>query len=405
MYQILKGLRVVECASFIAAPSCSLHLQQMGAEVIRIDPIGGGPDYYRWPQSASGASLYWEGLNKGKRSVAVDFSSPQGREIVQALICASGEDGGVFVTNFPVDGFLSDEHLRRQRPDLITTRIMGWADGSPALDYTVNAAIGVPYMTGPAETEGRPVNNVLPAWDLLTGAYAAFSTLAAERYRRMTGEGQEIRIPLSDIAIAAMGNMGQIAEVLEGDDRPKIGNNLFGACGRDFTTADGVTLMIVALTARQWKGLIVALGLEGKVAQIESALGVSFARDEGLRYRHRDVLDAVIETAISQRYFEELSRSFEAHGVCWGPYRSLKHAVRDDARLVFGNPIFSQVKHPSGTQYPTPGAAATFVREKRNGAARAPRLGEHTDQVLAELIGCSQAQIGRLHEQGLVASA
>ena len=92
MYPILRGMRVVECASFIAAPSCSLHLQQMGAQVIRIDPIGGGPDARRWPLSPNGSSLYWEGMNKGKLSNAVDFSSPEGRALVAQLVCAP--DGG-----------------------------------------------------------------------------------------------------------------------------------------------------------------------------------------------------------------------------------------------------------------------------------------------------------------------
>ena len=84
-------MRVVECASSIASPSCALHLQQLGAQVIRIDPIGGGPDFHRWPVSATGSSLYWEGLNKGKQSVAVNFSRNEGRSLVAQLICAPGD--------------------------------------------------------------------------------------------------------------------------------------------------------------------------------------------------------------------------------------------------------------------------------------------------------------------------
>src|SRR5579871_2428462 len=82
MHDVLAGLRVVEAAWFIAGPSCGLHLAQLGAEVIRVDPIGGGPDYHRWPLTPEGASLYWEGLNKGKRSIAVDFARPEGRALV-----------------------------------------------------------------------------------------------------------------------------------------------------------------------------------------------------------------------------------------------------------------------------------------------------------------------------------
>jgi 2-methylfumaryl-CoA isomerase len=419
MYPLLRGMRVVECASFIAAPSCALHLQQMGAQVIRIDPIGGGPDARRWPLSANGASLYWEGLNKGKLSIAVDFASSEGRALVAQLVCAPGDGGGLFVTNFPADGFLSQERLRQGRADLITARIMGWADGTPAVDYTINAAIGVPYMTGPvtgsasSEMTGtvspmgseppEPVNHVLPAWDLLTGAYAAFALLAAERHRQATGQGQEVRVPLSDMAIASLGHLGQIAEVQGGADRPKMGNTVFGAFGRDFKTADGKRLMVVAITPRQWAGLVKALDLGAAVAGIEAALEVSFMKDEGLRFTHRDVLTPLVQAAIARRTSDALGTAFDANGVCWGPYHTLKSALAEEPRLVSGNPLFSAVKHPSGLTYPTPGAVATLSNSERLNATRAPRQGEHTDQVLAELLGLSNAQIGQLHDSGCVA--
>ena len=185
-YALLDGMRVVEASAFVAGPTCGLYLLQMGAEVIRVDPIGGGPDFRRWPLSpTTGASLYWEGLNKGKKSVAIDLGRPEGRELAQRLAAAPGEGRGLFVTNYPVAGFLAHERLARLRSDLISLRVMGWADGRPAVDYTVNAAVGVPYMTGPEQTEA-PINHVLPAWDLLTGAYAAFALVAAES-RRTTG--------------------------------------------------------------------------------------------------------------------------------------------------------------------------------------------------------------------------
>src|SRR5688500_4622079 len=102
MYGLLQGVRVIEGASFVAAPSCGLHLLQMGAEVIRFDMIGGGPDFNRWPRSANGASFYWEGLNKGKKSIAIDLAQPEGRELALALVTAPGEGAGLLVTNYPV---------------------------------------------------------------------------------------------------------------------------------------------------------------------------------------------------------------------------------------------------------------------------------------------------------------
>ena len=113
------------------------------------------------------------------------------------------EGAGLFVTNYPAAGFLAHAPLAAIRPDLITVRIMGWADGATAVDYTVNAAVGLPAMTGPAcPAIDVPVNHVLPAWDLLAGAHAALALLAAERDRRASGRGHEVQVPLGDVAIA-----------------------------------------------------------------------------------------------------------------------------------------------------------------------------------------------------------
>ena len=405
MYSILKGLRIVEGASFIAAPSCALHLQQLGADVIRFDQIGGGPDYYRWPRLDDGASLYWEGLNKGKRSIALDLSRPQGRELALRIACAEGDNAGLVVTNFPVNGFFSHENLQARRADIITLRVMGWGDGATALDYTVNAAVGVPLMTGPESLDGEPVNHVLPAWDLITGCYGAMTLLAAERHRRATGEGGEIRLPLADVAFATMGHLGQVAEVLEhGHDRPRLGNDLFGAFGRDFVTADGKRIMLLALTRRQWRGLIQVLDLAAAVAGIEAAEGVSLD-DEGVRFQFREPLNQMVADAVSRQTLQDLEPLFEDNGVCWGPYRTLTDALRSNDHGVMTGSLFTSIAHPSGRSYPTPGSYATFTASARQDAVRAPALGEHTDEVLSDILGMGEAEIGQLHDQRLVASA
>jgi 2-methylfumaryl-CoA isomerase len=396
VYDILKDLVVVEGASFVAGPTCALYLAQFGAEVIRFDQIGGGPDYNRWPLAPNGASFYWEGLNKAKKSVAIDLGRPEGRELAQRLAASTG----LFVTNYPVDGFLSYERLKAMRDDLILVRIMGWADGRPAVDYTVNAAVGVPLMTGPEDAAG-PVNHVLPAWDLLTGAYAAFSLLAAERARQADGKGREVRLPLSDIAMASVGHLGQIAEVaIGGHDRPRIGNNLFGAFGRDFAAKGGERLMVVAITGRQWRNLIEVLGLAEPVAALEAELGVSFAADEGLRFTWRDRFNPLFEAAFAQRTLSELAPLLDGAGVTHGAYQSLKEAVAGDARLASN---LTEIDHPSGYRYPTPDAVAGISSETRGPPVAAPRLGQHTDEVLAERLGLSSLEIARLHDQGLVA--
>ena len=395
MSGMLSGLTIVEGAAFIAGPSCTLHFAQAGATVIRFDQIGGGPDARRWPRAANGASYYWDGLNKGKKSIALDLARPEGRALAQRLACAAD---GIFVTNYPLESFLSWNNLSALRADLICLRVMGWSDGAPAVDYTVNAACGVPLMTGPA-SHAQPVNHVLPAWDLLAGAYGAFALLAALRERDARGAGRELRLSLSDLTAVTLGNLGSVAETLTDGDRPRAGNDLFGAFGRDFTTADGVRLMIVAITARQWSGLLDALRIAEDVAAVEAARGVSFAADEGLRYLHRDALFPLVEAAVGERVAAELEVAFGARGVCFARYRSLSEALMVERRMFGDASLFETVTHPSG-RYPTPRAP---LRPAWNDPLAAPRLGQHTDEILATFLGMSGQQIGALHDKGIVA--
>jgi 2-methylfumaryl-CoA isomerase len=404
MYDLLKGLRVVEGSAFVAGPTCGLYLAQMGAEVIRFDNIGGGPDFRRWPLSDNGSSLYWEGLNKGKKSVAIDLASPAGREIAQRLAASPGDDGGLFVTNFPVEGFLAYDKLKALRDDLICVRVMGWADGSQGMDYTINSALGLPLMTGPVDDD-RPVNHVLAAWDLLTGAYSAFALVSALLARTRGGGGREIRVPLSDVGAATMANLGFMAETqFTGRQRPRMGNDLYGAFGRDFITRDGQRLMLLCVTPRQWSKALEALGIQAAAAQVEAELGVSFATDEGLRFTHRNRLYPLFERAFAAKNAADLTPALDAGGVTWGAYQTLDMAL-NDTRLFKDNPMFEAVAHPSGLSYPAPGAMGTVLPDARGPVQPAPRLGADTDQVLAEVLGMSSSEIGRLHDAGVVAGA
>ena len=172
-----------------------MTLAQLGAQVIRFDPIVGGLDRGRWPVTTEGRSLFWAGLNKGKRSIQIDLACEAGRELVAALITAPGPDAGLFLTNFPARGFLDYDRLAERRPDLIMVNIVGNHDGTSAVDYTVNPATGFPWATGPRHLS-VPFNHLLPAWDAITGALATAGLLAAERARARTGAGQYVQIAL-----------------------------------------------------------------------------------------------------------------------------------------------------------------------------------------------------------------
>jgi len=161
--------------------------------------------------------------------------------------------------------------------------------------------------------------------------------------------------------------------------------------------------MIVALTRRQWLGLVDVLDLTGPVMALEHELGVSFADDEGLRFQHRARLVPLFEAAFAVRTAADLTTAFEAKGVCWGPYQTLKQAVETDPYFSAANPLLSEVDHPSGRRYLTAGSAASLPAQDRRAPVAAPVLGRDTDEVLSAVLGLSDGEIARLRDGGLAA--
>jgi 2-methylfumaryl-CoA isomerase len=403
MNGILSGMRVVEAAAFVAAPLGGMTLAQMGADVIRIDTLGGGLDYRRWPVTEDDTSLFWCGLNKSKRSVAVDLAKPEGREIAMALACAPGENAGLFLTNFPPRGWLDPEKLRARRADLIQLTLMGDRHGGSAVDYTVNARIGVPLFTGAPGSDG-PVNHVLPAWDLITGQMVAVGLLAAERHRRLTGEGQHVKLSLQDVGLAVMNHLGFLEEARRGQPRQRHGNELFGAFGRDFTTVDGERVMAVGLTLKQWRALCEALDLQAEVDALGARLGLDLDQ-EGNRFLARRELADLVGPRIASRTFAEIAEAFDRLGVCWGRYQDIAQLVARDPECSPANPMFSTITQPGVGEMLAAGIPLDFGARARLPAAPAPRLGEHTEQVLHEVLGMTAAEFGRLQDARVVAQA
>jgi 2-methylfumaryl-CoA isomerase len=394
---LLEGLQVIEGAAFVAAPSGGMTLSQLGADVIRFDPIGGGIDHRRWPLTADGHSLYWAGLNKGKRSIAVDIGAAEARELVKELVAVAG----TFLTNFPARGWLSYEELAATRADLVMVAITGNRDGSTALDYTVNSAMGYPLVTGPVD--GRdPVNHVLPAWDLICGQTAALAVLAADRRRLREGTGTSLSIALSDVALAAVSALGHIAEVqINGEERARYGNTIYGAFGADCSTSDGRRVYVAAISPRQWEVLVAATDAEAQVAEIAAERGLDFA-DEGHRFEARAEISAVIQDWIGTRSLAVVAERFDQLGVCWGPYQTFAQLVAEDPRCSLDSELFRRLDQPGVGAYLVPGSPIAVDGMLPEEPRPAPELGAHTDEVLAELLGLSGTEIGRLHDRGLV---
>lgn len=403
MKTILSGMRVIEAAAFVAAPLGGMTLAQMGADVIRIDTLGGGLDYKRWPVTKDDVSLFWCGLNKSKRSVAIDLGRPEGRELAMALITAPGEDAGILLTNFPPRGWLDHDKLKERRSDLIQLTVQGDRHGGSAVDYTINSRVGIPYITGDERgaATNEAVNHVLPAWDLVTGQMAAVGLLAAERHRLKTGQGQHVKLPLEDVALAAVSHLGLIAEAQLGHQRERHGNELFGAFGRDFRTADGERLIVVGLTLKQWQAICEATGLTEAVKALGERLGLNLDL-EGHRFRARKELGALVEAWMSRHSFAQAAEALTKQGACWGKYQSLSQLVTQDEACSPANPLFRTIDQPGVGPHLAAGLPLNFSAVERIPAAAAPTLGQHTGEVLWELLGVSQAEYGGLRDRGVV---
>ncbi len=402
MAGVLTGMRVVEGSAFVAVPLAGMTLAQMGADVIRFDRPQGGLDAHRWPVTQDGASLFWAGMNKGKRSLAVDMSRPEGQEIVAELICAPGPDAGMFLTNLRARGWMDYPALQARRADLIMVSLTGTRRGEPAVDYTVNPSLGFPMATG-AEGSTEPVAHMLPAWDCIAGGMVVNALLAAERHRLRTGKGQLAELSLKDVAAAMMANLGIVGEVVaNGVDRAKAGNALYGAYGQDFLLACGTRVMVVGLTDRQWRGLIKVTESEAAMAALGQRMGMDL-RKEGNRWLARKEITALLEPWFAARRLGEVAPLFDGAGLTWSVFRSFAGAVAHDPDLSPDNPMFAMLDQPGIGRLPVPGSPVSFSDFARMGPVAAPVLGEHTEEILGDLLGLGAGQIGKLMDAGVVA--
>ena len=399
---LLHGLRVIEFSAFVAAPSAGLALAQLGAEVIRVDPLGGNIDTHRAPLNAEGRSLYWANLNRGKRSVQLNVRSPAGRKLLQQLICAPGDAAPVFLTNLSVDGELSYAALARLRPDLIMVQLTGSPDGSAAVDYTVNCAAGFPLITG--DGRGGPVNHVLPAWDITAGQMLALAVLAAERRWRRDGRGEHVKLALSDVAMATVANLGYLADVqINGTQRSAEGNLLYGAYGDSFCCADARYVMVVAITDRQWSALLDAIGLRTALQAAADALGHRLDSEQA-RYAARELISTALRPWFAQRTLAELGGIFTDRSILWGPYRSFEQMLAEDPRCSEANAMFRRTTHPGVGTFLTASTPLHCANSALLPPGIAPHLGEHTAGVLQQLLGLDEPALQRLRQEGVLAA-
>ena len=210
-----------------------------------------------------------------------------------------------------------------------------------------------------------------------------------------------VRVPLSDLMLARVAKLGHIADVQVNNACARHGNDLYGAFGRDFRTADGRHAMLAAISGRQWRAIGKATGLAPQLAMVGPMMQVDLDT-EGGRFTARHAIAAVLEPWFAARSLAEIRAALDGSGVLWGPYQDFGQLVHDDPRCSPANPMFGEIDQPGAGRILANATPLDFSEDGRVPPTRGPRLGEHTEQVLTELLGLSAAQYASLQDDGVI---
>lgn len=391
----LQGIRVLDLSRILAGPYCTMMLGDLGADVIKVESPQ-GDDTRRWgPPYAGSESAYYLSCNRNKRGIVVDLSTIQGQDVVRKLAVKCD----VLVENFRVGTMdkwaLGYEDLRKDHPGLIYCSISGYGqtgpDASlPGYDFVMQGAGGIMSITG--EQDGPPVKVGVALVDLTAGMFALSAILASLRVRDQTGQGQRIDISLFDSHLAWLGNVGS-NYLISGKSPARYGNahpNIVPY--QAFETRDGWIIVAVG-NERQWKLFC------GAIDRPELASDPRYASNKA-RVMNRDILvpllAAIFEAEPSAYWLTRL----QAADVPSGPVNTVAQALEDPR--VQARHMVEEVGHP--TLGPLRMIASPLKLESTPPAIRRhpPLLGEHTDEVLRDVLGSSDEEITSLKAAGAV---
>ena len=181
-----------------------------------------------------------------------------------------------------------------------------------------------------------------------------------------------------------------------------MGNHIYGTFGRDFKSRDGGRVMIVGVSGNQWQAILKATDQEQTIASLGDSMGLNFSV-EGDRYLGREAICELLEPWFAERDFATVSQQLDAAGVCWGKYQTVSELVHTDIDCSTDNPLFEQIEQPGVGEYLMPQNPLGFTAADRHPVRPAPRLGQHTDEILTDILGLSSGEIGRYHDAGIVA--
>ncbi|WP_305856028.1 CaiB/BaiF CoA transferase family protein [Balneatrix alpica] len=399
----LAGIKVLDLSRVLAGPWASQTLADLGADVVKVERPGAGDDTRHWgPPNLSTAageptteSAYFQSANRGKRSLTLDFTQPEG----QALVLKLAAQADILLENYKVGGLakygLDYASLRKLNPGLIYCSITGFGQQGPykqrpGYDAMIQAMGGLMSLTG--EPEGMPVKVGVALADIMTGLYASTGILAALHHRNRTGEGQHLDLALLDVQVATLANQA-MNYLVSGETPKRYGNahpNIVPY--QAFAVADG--------------HLMLAVGNDGQFRRFCEVAGAAELADDPRfatndeRVRHRQQLLPLLEPLLLQKDLDTWLAQLEAANVPCGPINTLDRVFRDPQ--VQARQMLVELEHASAGLRPYVGSPLKFSATPVDYHRAPPLLGQHTAEVLADWLSLSAERVAELHEQGVV---
>jgi len=392
----LQGVRVLDLSRVLAGPFCTMLLADYGADVIKVEAPGRGDDTRHWgPPWAGGESAYFLSVNRNKRSVTLNLKHEEGRQILRQLAARSD----VFVENFKVGTArrlgLDYESLREVNPGLVYCSITGYGQTGPyserpGYDFVIQAEGGIMSVTGPVE--GPPCKVGVAIVDVTAGLFAATAILAALRHRDRTGEGQYIDVALLDSQVAWLINVAQ-NYLVSGEPPRRYGN-----------AHPNIVPYEVFPTANDH--VAVAIGNDAQYRRFCEVAGcLDLWEDERFqtnpgRVQHRDELVPRLQALFRTRTTEEWLRLLREHDISVAPVNSIPQVLGDPHVEARG--MVQTVPHPTAGSVRLLGPVAKLSATPARIAQAPPLLGQHTAEVLVDVLGYDEEEVARLRAEGVL---
>jgi succinate--hydroxymethylglutarate CoA-transferase len=392
----LDGLRVLDLTRILAGPLCTMMLGDMGADVIKVEPPGSGDDTRTWgPPFADKESAYFLGVNRNKRSITLNMAGKSGQEILAKLIAQCD----VLVENFKVGtlekwGFGND-WLEAHAPRVIRCSITGYGStgpkaGLPGYDFILQAESGLMSICG--EPDGEPMKYGVAIVDICTGMLASNAILAALEARHRTGRGQHVEVSLFDSSLAMLANVAS-NHLVSGRDARRFGNghpNIVPYTA--YPAADGM--------------IAVAVGNDAQFAKFAALLGKPewasdprYARNPE-RVANREALDPAVSAILVTSPAEDWIARLGAAGIPCGRINSVAQALNDPHTLA--REMVRTVQHPTAGEVKMVGIPFRFSDTPASVRRAPPTLGQHTEQVLRDMLELSDARINELSAETVI---